>query len=78
MARVRAQPLAGRFVVELSVFARAASNPRARIDMAEVCTQSVDTGFVALGYAKIAVLGVVHSLPNGSTLFFLSLIGGSA
>jgi len=29
--------------------------------MAEVCTQGVDTGFVALGYAKVAVLGVVQA-----------------
>lgn len=29
--------------------------------MAEACTNGVDTGFVALGYAKVAVLG-------GSTL----------
>ena len=25
--------------------------------MAEVCTRGVDTGFVALGYAKVAILG---------------------
>ncbi|MFT3999333.1 MAG: undecaprenyl-diphosphate phosphatase [Rhizobium sp.] len=30
--------------------------------MADVCTQGVDTGFVALGYAKIAILGVVQGL----------------
>ncbi|QND45447.1 undecaprenyl-diphosphate phosphatase (plasmid) [Rhizobium lusitanum] len=30
--------------------------------MADVCTQGVDTGFVALGYAKIALLGVVQGL----------------
>jgi undecaprenyl-diphosphatase len=39
--------------------------------MAEVCTQGVDTGFVALGYAKVAVLGVVQGitelLPISST-----------
>jgi undecaprenyl-diphosphatase len=39
--------------------------------MAEVCTQDVDTGFVALGYAKVAVLGVVQGitelLPISST-----------
>jgi undecaprenyl-diphosphatase len=27
--------------------------------MAEACTNGVDTGFVALGYAKVAVLGGV-------------------
>jgi undecaprenyl pyrophosphate phosphatase UppP len=40
-------------------------------NMAEVCTQSVDTGFVALGYAKVSVLGVVQGitelLPISST-----------
>ncbi len=39
--------------------------------MAEVCTQGVDTGFVALGYARVAVLGVVQGitelLPISST-----------
>ena len=30
--------------------------------MAEACTQGVDTGFVALGYAKVAFLGVVQGL----------------
>jgi undecaprenyl-diphosphatase len=39
--------------------------------MAEVCTQGVDTGFAALGYAKVAVLGVVQGitelLPISST-----------
>jgi undecaprenyl-diphosphatase len=39
--------------------------------MAEVCTQGVDTGFVALGYGKVAVLGVVQGitelLPISST-----------
>ena len=39
--------------------------------MAEVCTQEIDTGFVALGYAKVAVLGVVQGitelLPISST-----------
>jgi len=30
--------------------------------VADVCTQGVDTGFVALGYAKIALLGVVQGL----------------
>ena len=39
--------------------------------MAEVCTQGLDTGFVSLGYAKVAVLGVVQGitelLPISST-----------
>jgi undecaprenyl-diphosphatase len=39
--------------------------------MAEACTQGLDTGFVALGYAKVAVLGVVQGitelLPISST-----------
>jgi undecaprenyl-diphosphatase len=39
--------------------------------MAEVCSQGVDTGFVALGYAKVALLGVVQGitelLPISST-----------
>ena len=39
--------------------------------MAEVCTQGIDTGFVALGYAKVTVLGVVQGitelLPISST-----------
>jgi undecaprenyl-diphosphatase len=39
--------------------------------MAEVCTQGVDTGFVALGYAKVSLLGVVQGitelLPISST-----------
>jgi undecaprenyl-diphosphatase len=39
--------------------------------MAEVCTQGLDTGFTALGYAKVAVLGVVQGitelLPISST-----------
>jgi undecaprenyl-diphosphatase len=39
--------------------------------MAELCTQSVDTGFVALGYAKVSLLGVVQGitelLPISST-----------
>ncbi|MBX9897149.1 MAG: undecaprenyl-diphosphatase UppP [Qipengyuania sp.] len=39
--------------------------------MTEACTQGVDTGFVALGYAKVAVLGVVQGitelLPISST-----------
>lgn len=39
--------------------------------MAEACTNGVDTGFVALGYAKVALLGVVQGitelLPISST-----------
>ena len=39
--------------------------------MAEVCTRGVDTGFVALGHAKVAFLGVVQGitelLPISST-----------
>lgn len=39
--------------------------------MAEACTQGVDTGFVALGYGKVAILGVVQGitelLPISST-----------
>ena len=39
--------------------------------MAEACTQGLDTGFVALGYGKVAVLGVVQGitelLPISST-----------
>jgi undecaprenyl-diphosphatase len=39
--------------------------------MAEVCLRGVDTGFVALGYAKVAILGVVQGitelLPISST-----------
>ncbi len=39
--------------------------------MAEVCTQGVDTGFVALGYGKVAILGVIQGitelLPISST-----------
>jgi undecaprenyl-diphosphatase len=39
--------------------------------MADVCTRGVDTGFVALGYAKVAILGVVQGitelLPISST-----------
>jgi undecaprenyl-diphosphatase len=42
-----------------------------RTDMAEVCTQGIDTGFVALGYLKVAALGVVQGitelLPISST-----------
>ncbi len=39
--------------------------------MADGCTQGVDTGFVALGYAKVALLGIVQGitelLPISST-----------
>jgi undecaprenyl-diphosphatase len=39
--------------------------------MADTCTRGVDTGFVALGYAKVALLGVVQGitelLPISST-----------
>src|SRR5438046_7784100 len=39
--------------------------------MADTCSNSVDTGFVALGYAKVALLGVVQGitelLPISST-----------
>jgi undecaprenyl-diphosphatase len=39
--------------------------------MAELCTRGIDTGFVALGYAKVALLGVVQGitelLPISST-----------
>jgi undecaprenyl-diphosphatase len=39
--------------------------------MVEVCTQDIDTGFVTLGYAKVALLGVVQGitelLPISST-----------
>ena len=31
-------------------------------DMAGACTNEFDTGFVALGYAKVAVLGVVQGI----------------
>ncbi len=43
----------------------------AEIHMAEACTQGIDTGFVALGYGKVAALGVVQGitelLPISST-----------
>src|ERR1700744_3613850 len=39
--------------------------------MADACTQGIDTGFVALGYFKVAILGVVQGitelLPISST-----------
>ena len=41
------------------------------MEMTEICTQGLDTGFVTLGYAKVAVLGVVQGitelLPISST-----------
>jgi undecaprenyl-diphosphatase len=44
---------------------------KVRDNMAVTCTQAIDTGFVALGYAKVAVLGVVQGitelLPISST-----------
>jgi undecaprenyl-diphosphatase len=40
-------------------------------EMAGACTEGIDTGFVALGYAKVAVLGIVQGitelLPISST-----------
>src|SRR5881392_949374 len=36
--------------------------PGDRIDMADVCSEGLDTGFVALGYAKVALLGVVQGV----------------
>jgi undecaprenyl-diphosphatase len=39
--------------------------------MADVCVQGLDTGFVALGYSKVAALGVIQGitelLPISST-----------
>ncbi|TIS08894.1 MAG: undecaprenyl-diphosphatase, partial [Mesorhizobium sp.] len=39
--------------------------------MTDVCTQGLDTGFVSLGYAKVAFLGIVQGitelLPISST-----------
>src|SRR5271170_6091951 len=39
--------------------------------MANACTQGLDTGFVALGYAKVGILGIVQGitelLPISST-----------
>src|SRR6201993_2651394 len=50
------------------------SNPRSALRMkymASACTQGLDTGFVALGYAKVGLLGVVQGitelLPISST-----------
>ena len=41
------------------------------MEMADVCTQGLDTGFVTLGYARVAVLGLVQGitelLPISST-----------
>jgi undecaprenyl-diphosphatase len=46
-------------------------NGRDFIDMASACTEGLDTGFAALGYAKVAFLGVVQGitelLPVSST-----------
>lgn len=43
--------------------------------MTEACTNGVDTGFVALGYAKVTLLGVVQGitelLPISSTAHIL-------
>jgi undecaprenyl-diphosphatase len=45
--------------------------PKRGFTMADACTQGIDTGFVALGYGKVAVLGVVQGitelLPISST-----------
>jgi undecaprenyl-diphosphatase len=30
--------------------------------MADACTQGIDTGFVALGYSKVAILGIVQGI----------------
>jgi undecaprenyl-diphosphatase len=41
------------------------------VNMADACTQGIDTGFVSLGYFKVAILGVVQGitelLPISST-----------
>lgn len=46
-------------------------NPAHRTDMTVACTAGVDIGFVALGYAKVTILGVVQGitelLPISST-----------
>lgn len=51
--------------------------------MTDVCTRGVDTGFVALGYVKVTVLGVVQGitelLPISSTatcVWFLRFSAG--
>ena len=36
--------------------------------MTEACTQGVDTGFVTLGYTKVAVLGVVQGITELLTI----------
>lgn len=47
--------------------------------MAEACTLGLDTGFVALGYAKVAMLGLVQGitelLPISSTAH-MRIVGG--
>lgn len=47
--------------------------------MVEVCTRSVDTGFVALGYAKVAILcvvrGITELLPISSAAHIPPLLG---
>ncbi len=30
--------------------------------MTDVCTRALDTGFIALGYAKVAILGVLQGI----------------
>jgi undecaprenyl-diphosphatase len=30
--------------------------------MSDACTNGIDTGFVALGYVKVAILGVVQGI----------------
>ena len=37
--------------------------------MASTCTNGIDTGFVALGYAKVAVLGVVQGITELMPIF---------
>ena len=38
--------------------------------MTEACIQGVDTGFMALGYAKVAVLGVAQGITGAFADFF--------